>query len=354
MIQPRVFIAILDWGLGHATRCIPIINCLLKKEVTVILGSNGRAKQLLQAEFPQLQIIELPTYNIRYFSTKMWWNIIWQWPKIIGAAWKEHRQLQKIITQKNIDYVISDSRFGCFSTKVPCVFLTHQLHIRIPFKSVQFLVNKINHYFINRFIECWIPDIEYPNNLAGELAHPAVHKQTYYLGILSRMWPQNTPPIYPYLAVLSGPEPQRTYLEEQLISQATKMNRPLTIIQGKPASSGPIQLNDWITLIPVLTSSELNKMLCQTELVICRSGYTSLMDLAILGKKALLIPTPGQTEQEYLAHQLQQQGICHVQTQKDIDLSIDLPQAEKHPGFALSSYPQNQLEKIITRFLASK
>ncbi len=350
MSQPRVFIAILDWGLGHATRSIPIIRQLEEKGGQIVLGSAGHALELLRLEFPHLECIELPAYNIHYRSSSMWWNMAWQWPKIAKAVWQEHRELQKVISPRQIDFVISDSRFGCFSKRVPCVFVSHQLYIQIPFPPLRWMVNQLNHLAIRQFSECWVPDLAQASNLAGALAHPPLDKDTHYIGLLSRMKPQQKQQTIPVVAVLSGPEPQRTYLEQKLIQQATEQKQHLTIVQGKPPPQEPIQLNQYISLIPFLSADALNTLLCQSQLVICRSGYTSLMDLAVLGKQALLIPTPGQTEQEYLADKLEKEGICHYQTQAKLDLVKDLAVAKKYRGFEQLEMRLNLLERRIETF----
>ena len=178
----RVLIAPLNWGLGHATRCMPIINELLAQGAEVIIATDGRALHLLQKEYPQLTILELPAYNITYRSNNMMLNIAPQLFKIIRAIIKEQKAIRKIIRDYKIDLIISDNRFGCVSSDIPSIFITHQVHIKIPNPTVQRIVNFFNHLFINRFNECWIPDFEDTSqSLSGSLSRSKGLKSYKYL-----------------------------------------------------------------------------------------------------------------------------------------------------------------------------
>ena len=185
--KKRILVAVLNWGLGHAARCIPLITALRAAEHEVIIAADGRAGMLLQIEFPSLAYIELPAYNVRYGSSNMILNIAWQWPKILYAAFKEHRKVRDLINHDQLDLIISDSRFGCFSAKVKSIFISHQIWIKTPFPFLSFLVNHCNHWVIRRFNECWIPDWLPIPRLAGDLSRPIPNHPHRYLGILSRM-----------------------------------------------------------------------------------------------------------------------------------------------------------------------
>lgn len=333
--KPRILVAPLDWGLGHAARCVPLIEESIRQGAEPVLASAGRAYAYLKAEFPGLELIELPAYNIRYYSGNMYWNMARQAPKLLRAAWREHRQLQRLVCQRKIDAVISDNRFGCFSSLVPCVFITHQLNIQVPAPPLRWLANRLNHWFIRRYDECWIPDRAGAESLAGELSRP--HRRgspsECHIGLLSRLRPVEEEKEYDILALLSGPEPQRTRLEAMLIRQLKELPHKVLLVQGRTEREGRCQPATHIEVVSYLKAAELQSAVNRSTLVICRSGYSTLMDLAAMGKKALLIPTPGQTEQEYLARRMMELGYCPFQQQDNIFLERDIREALEHPGF---------------------
>lgn len=348
----RILVAPLNWGLGHATRCMPIINELLRQGAEVILASDGRAYHLLRKEYPQLLVLELPPYEVSYQTANMMLNIAPQLPKIIKAIAEEHKAIQKIVKTHQIDAIISDNRYGCLSDAAYSVFLTHQLNIKIPVPFFKTAVAFFNKQFISRFDECWIPDFEgEKESLSGTLSQNNGIKNISYLGALTRMQHYEIPKKYNVLIILSGPEPQRTILEDLLTNQA-KMLPHLTImlVKGKTNESNEGVMYNNLTLQNYMTSQELNQAILASEVVVTRSGYSTIMDLAVLGKPAILIPTPGQTEQEYLAKRLAKQGIYYTASQKGFDLAAALTQVKAYKGYQL---PDNdRLKGVIERFLA--
>ena len=214
----KVLVAPLDWGLGHATRCIPIIRALLSNGYEVLIGAEGVQAILLQTEFPSLQILPLKGYHVRY-SKKSWlflFKIVMQLPYLQRIIKYEHQWLEKIIKEHSIDLVISDNRFGLSSQTIPCIFITHQLNIKAPFVWMEKILQRINYKYINRFTRCWVPDAAGDNNAGGDLSHPAILPRTEveYMGLLSRFEIEAIEKKYDYCILLSGPEPQRTLLEE--------------------------------------------------------------------------------------------------------------------------------------------
>lgn len=348
----RILVAPLDWGLGHATRCIPIVQELLEQGAEVILASNGRAFELLKKEFPEIPIEKLPAYDIWYRSGNMFWNIGLQLPKIAIAIWQEHRVLKTLIAKHRIDAVISDNRYGCFSRNVKSVFVTHQLNILIPNFLLQKMVNRINRQLIRRFDECWIPDINGTDNLSGDLTKSSTAIPTKFIGVLSRMKLLNVPKKYDVAIVLSGPEPQRTLLEELIVAQAKSLPFQFLVVQGKTEVFLEFQAAQNIHIISFLTGEALNQVLAVAGIVICRSGYSSVMDLAMLGKKAIFVPTPGQTEQEYLAKRFFEKGIFFYQKQRELNLSEALEKVQQFSGLNNETYiiSQQVLKKIIQDF----
>jgi len=348
----KVLICVLNWGLGHATRCIPIIRELQRQNVEVALASDGRALDLLREEFPDLETFDLPAYNVTYRTGNMFLNIAPQLPKILHAVILERKRL-KILAQKyQFDCIISDNRFGCFVENIPSVFMTHQLRIKMPFFILENIVAAVNQYFIRKFDTCWIPDrLENPN-LSGDLSHNVKSLKSEFIGVLSRMKSMDISPQYDVLIVLSGPEPQRTYLENILTEQALASDQKVLIIQGKTERKSHVFLNETTEVISYLTSEKLNEVICASKIVISRSGYSTIMDLAMTGKKAILIPTPGQTEQEYLADNLKRDKIFYSASQKAFNLNNALLKAENYSGFEKEFDDNEELEKAIKKLLA--
>ncbi len=343
--KKRILVAVLNWGLGHAARCIPLISELLADGHQVTLAADGRAGILLQKEFPNLKYIELPAYNIRYDSSNMILNMAWQWPKVLFAALREHKQIRTLVNQNQVDLVISDNRFGCFSSKIKSIFITHQVWIKTPFSLLSILVNQFNHWGIKRFDEYWIPDRHQAPRLAGDLSRSIPNPPHRYLGILSRMVPnleENAAEKKSIVAILSGPEPQRTRFEQLIIKQAKELDLPILLIQGKAEVKAVEKKEGKITIRPFASGKDLNAILLQADLILCRSGYSSIMDLAMLGKRAILIPTPGQTEQEYLADLCLKKGWFYSQSQDRFHLHEAI---EASKGYHLNPALQENLNR---------
>lgn len=300
----RIIVAPLHWGLGHATRCIPIINTLLEKN-TIAIASDGEALLLLQKEFPQLESFELPSYNIRYTFDSMIANLVVQGPGTLSTIRKENKKAKEIASDWNADVIISDNRFGFRSDKTKNIYITHQLNIPSNNHMISNIASGIHHRIINKFDQCWVPDYKGSKNLAGKLSQVNIKTPTTYLGPLSRMHIERRPIKYDYTAILSGPEPQRTKLES-LILQAfsTSSSHRLCLVRGTNTEKRTKPSKENIEIFDLLTTDELNDVLNTSAHIICRAGYTSIMDLIQLNKPATLIPTPGQYEQEYLAKRL--------------------------------------------------
>jgi uncharacterized protein (TIGR00661 family) len=341
----RVLVAPLDWGLGHATRCIPIIKALQELGKTVILAGDGPSAQLLQTEFPSLTLLPLRGYHISY--AKSAWGLPWQMlaqaPAIFQTIKDEHAWLDAMIEEQQIDLVISDNRYGLYSKKIPCVLITHQLTIKMPFAWLERHVQKIHYSLINRFHTCWVPDSKGTLNLGGDLSHPMKMPAipVKWIGLLSRFEWTNQPADafkYQYCFLLSGPEPQRTLLENIILKNIVDINEPIVLVRGLPATSESIVTeNVHLIVYNHLPAVELEQIILSSEWIICRSGYSTLMDLTALHKNAILIPTPGQTEQEYLAKQISEQGMAFSVAQSKFSLSESIAQAKKISADARAS-----------------
>ncbi len=268
-------------------------------------------------------------------------NMARQLPKITYCTFADHFKVRKIVKEYDIDMIISDNRFGCFHFGKPSYFITHQLNLDIPNPIARFLGNAANRFWIARYQECWIPDFKHRPNISGKLSHPSPLKKVKYIGALSRMKKMEISKKYDCCIILSGPEPQRTYLEEKLIEQAKKIKGNIILIKGKTEKNEIIE-SDNLTIYSYMNSEELNKTICASEFVVSRSGYSTLMDLSVLGTKALLIPTPGQTEQEYLARHFHEQEIFMMQQQHEIDLEKARDEIKNFKGMHIE-HPDNSL-----------
>ena len=311
MMQPKtILVAPLHWGLGHATRCIPIINALLTYNFKVIIASDGAALQLLQKEFPELTTCKLPSYNIRYPKKARFFKpmLLLKMPHIIKTISEEKKQVAKLVIQHNIEGIISDNRWGVNHPKIPSVFLTHQLNVLSGTTSK--LSSWIHQRLIKKFTQCWVPDYPGPENLSGILGHGSTIKlPIVYMGPLSRMVPKQVQKKYDLLLLLSGPEPQRSFFETQLINEFKNDPRTIFMVRGVVEATEIKTQYGNITAVNFLNTAALETCINQSELIICRPGYTTIMDLSVLDKKAFFVPTPGQYEQEYLAKRLEEHGV---------------------------------------------
>ena len=347
--KKRILIAPLDWGIGHATRCIPIIQQLVKKDFDVLIAGEGRSLSVLQQEFPNINTIYLKGYNVEYSAKdNMKMAIISQIPKIIYHIKQEHKKLKKIIEDYKIDGIISDNRFGLWHKKIPSVFITHQLEIQSSI--LQSKIQELNYKYINKFDKCWILDNK-DHGLAGRLSHPKnLPNNTIYIGPISRFKKQKEELKYEVLALISGPEPQRSILENILKEQILEYNKSALIILGKPELNFKEKINN-VEIISHLESSKLNQVILQSKIIICRSGYSSIMDLAKLNKKVIFIPTKGQTEQEYLAKHFQEKGICNYANQSEFNLHTSLKENKNYSGFKNHSKNKINWKDLFSIFL---
>ncbi len=337
----KIIVAPLNWGLGHATRCVPIINGLLENGFEPIIASDGVALELLKKEFPKLISFELPSYNIQYAKKgkNFKWKMIVQLPKIISAIRKERRKINKIIKAYNFDGIISDNRFGVYSKNVPSVFMTHQLNVLTG--NTSWFTTKIHKKYIQKFNECWVPDVENGQNLSGKLGHSTtIIKNVKYIGALSRFEKKELPIKYDLMVLLSGPEPQRTLVENKIISELENYPKKVIFIKGIVEKNQIIEEKGNVVFYNFMTSKELETAFNESNYVLCRSGYTTVMDLAKLHKKAFFIPTPGQFEQEYLAKKFEEEKIIPMCNQEEFTIE-KLDKIDFYKGFTTSNATQN-------------
>lgn len=330
-----ILVAPLNWGLGHASRCVPLVRKFLNEGHEVILGGDGESLTLLRRHFPKLRYVYLAPLNLHYSSGKSQvWAMLKALPQLVTWSIKDHAILQSVLKEEPIDRVISDNRFGLFlnhqspitNHQCECIYITHQLHIMLPkaWKWAEKIAERLHARIYKRFDTVWVPDYDDSQHcLGGELSHPIHLPLSHlpctieYIGALSRFQntqisqnTQNTP-IYDIVAVLSGLEPQRTILEQEIVHRYAGQAEKVLIVQGLMHRPNTRFKRGNIIIVPSMGDDELAAALRNAKHIIARSGYSTIMDLEALGllnptidnqpSKIELIPTPGQPEQEYLA-----------------------------------------------------
>lgn len=355
----RILVAPLDWGLGHATRCIPLIRQLQALGHTVLLAGEGSVARLLQAEFPQLPLLPLAGYRVRYSRSGkgMTLALLRQIPRLLRTIRREHRWLLKTVEQEKIDFIISDNRYGLWHPKVPSVILTHQLAVQHPAaRWTEPLIRKLLYRHIRRFRACWVPDTAENSGLAGALSHPPVKPDTplHYIGWQSRFETSSHTSIPGHwLILLSGPEPQRSLLENLLLRQLETFPGTATVVRGLPGHERALPSTGRFNFYNHLPAAELQTLIGEAEFVLSRSGYSTLMDLLKLQKKAFLIPTPGQTEQEYLALRCAEAGIAPFSAQDDFSLARALDACRQF-DYQLPAFQSLSPEKLASLLLSAE
>ena len=355
--KTRILVAPLDWGLGHSTRCIPIVRELLGQGADVWLAGEGAQEAVLKEEFPNLPFIFLEGYRVKYASnaTGLLLQMLIQSPRLFQSIKKEHKWLKSAVEQHGFDAVISDNRYGLYHPGIPSIIITHQLSIQSPLGSwSEKLIRKQNYRLLDRFNACWVPDTEGSDNLSGLLSHPDIKPKLpiVYIGPLSRFRKLDIAEENNHLLfMLSGPEPQRSILENKLLGAIAHYPGTATFVRGLPAQNSFIPSTGMLQFYNHLSSGELNKEMMRASMIICRSGYSSVMDIAALQKKSILVPTPGQTEQEYLASYLQEKGFAVYFKQKDFNFEIALDQAKRFHYVTPAPPSTTELQKAITGLL---
>ena len=331
----RILIAPLDWGLGHTTRCVPIIRYIQSLGHVPVVAGNASQRSFIEETFGNIDIIHLEGYNIRYSRLNKWAQIglLSQVPGIVHAINNEHTWLLELVSKQKIDGIISDNRYGIYHPDIPSVIITHQLQIQTGMGAMaDRMIQRIHYRFLERFNKIWIPDVAGTPNLSGKLAHTDhLPKQAHYIGLLARFdgVTLNNKIGTSLVVLLSGPEPQRSELSLLLWQQVKEHNGKVIFIEGSTNATAPDLIPAHISYHKRLTDKELGPILADASMIICRSGYSTLMDLAVTGKKAILIPTQGQTEQEYLGRHLHDAGLFYNTGQQGFSLKNSLNEATK-------------------------
>jgi predicted glycosyltransferase len=350
----KVLVAPLDWGLGHATRCIPIIRALQQRGIEVLISAGGNGAAILSENFPHIKFLDIPGYDVSYPSKgHMAFSMLLQSPKIIKRIADEHRLLETIIRSEKITHIISDNRFGLWTENARTAFITHQMRIQAPAVIKQILFN-INRSYIRKYHQLWIPDTEESPRLAGELSDPSqIDIPHTFIGPLSRFngTAASANKKYDVIFMISGPEPQRTEFETVISTQPGIPGKKILVVRGLPGKAKNLESNHSITYLNHISDNDLTTFLHPETLFVARPGYSTLMDLVTLRHEgAVFIPTPGQTEQEYLARWWKSNFAFPFLKQEHFDWKLlfgagtgNIPPVRK----------SSSLDKVISAFLGS-
>jgi len=326
--KKKIAVAPLNWGLGHASRCIPIIKELIHLGHEVIILADGGALKLLQSEFPALISHQLNGFKVRYPKILPFaLHFAWKLPEMIRVKNAEHLELQKIVREEKIDAVISDNRYGLYHPDIPSIIISHQLQLNIPvFKKT---VNSFMCKQLQNFDSVWVPDVEDLPNLSGQLSHGINGiKNIQFIGPLSRFEDLDLSlkqaKNRKVLAIVSGPEPHRSSFEQKLLIQLNELEDESMLVQGLMDETLEKRQIGKVEVIPNLSAEELVEEILTSEIIVCRAGYSSIMDLICLQKLAILVPTKGQAEQEYLGKQLSKEGIFYSVEESELNLKAQL------------------------------
>lgn len=356
--RKNILVSPLDWGLGHAARLVPLIDWLILNKYNVILCGNGHSLDLIKAEFPDLECHHLPSLKIKYSGLhSLLLQVIISLPRLYLNIVREKRAVKRIVRTLRVSAIISDNRYGLRSRNTKNILITHQLQLHFPdrYRYPGMLANRILRKWISRFDHCLVPDsITYPG-LAGKLSHPETSMAGIdYIGPLSRFKgipPSEIPSTIDLLIVLSGPEPQRTILESILCAQVESLNKKVVLIRGNRNLSAGIRIeNRTVEVVPFMERRELLNAIQNASLVVCRSGYSSIMDLLAIGKQAVLVPTPGQSEQEYLAQLMTELGYFFHMSQNSFRIEEAIVKSQSYnPSVVDLKY--NNFESSLSRIL---
>jgi predicted glycosyltransferase len=359
----NILICPLDWGLGHASRDIPIIKNLVERGHNVIVAGGEYPLELICEEFPTIEYIPFANFKITYPKKgSIAFHFLKLLPKLILSIRKEHCQLKKIIKDKNIDVVISDNRFGLWNKATYSVFITHQVMIKMPekLKFAEYLMYRFNRFFIYKYNRCWIPDNEAMPYLAGDLSHKySLNGKTSYVGLLSRFSECagdksnefNEP--FEVMAIVSGPEPHRANFEQLLLSQMQRLNCRCLLIKGVPEKVQTREQVNNVLVYSHLNTCQMKQAIQNSNNLICRAGYSTIMDLIALKRTAVLVPTPGQTEQEYLAEYYALRKMFVVIKQDELRLTDALAKISVYSWTYMNpeeNLLENEIEKLENEF----
>jgi|YNPMSStandDraft_1061717.scaffolds.fasta_scaffold00147_14 uncharacterized protein (TIGR00661 family) len=359
-LSNNVLICPLDWGLGHTSRILPIIFILQQKSYKIYVSCSKKQYYYLKNEGINFEWIPTKLPEIRYRKKKInFLNLLNLIQKIYTGILRDKKNLRKILKYQKFDFIISDNRYGCYHSKIYSIIVTHQLSIKLPtyIKWAEKIVNVYIKYRINKFDACWVPDVDTFPKFAGDLSVSKNIKPTY-IELLSRFeFIKNNisvyTPKYDVLAIISGPEPQKTIFYNILLNQMKTLKTPCAIVCGNPETTAKVSQNENVTIYNYANTNLLYSLIKTSNNIVARSGYSTIMDLLTLKRTAILVPTPGQTEQEYLANYYQMRKLFVIQLQDSFNLKSALTQLSVYniDNFNISNNKLNNIiENLIKQF----
>ncbi len=349
----EIIYAVCSWGLGHSTRSLPVIRKLMDENNSLTIISNGRSLDLLKKELGDnasyVDIVDYPmllSENARQFMAK---SMIY-WPLFIKRIESGLIKLNRLLEKKKYDLIVSDGRYDMYSRKIPSFFISHQMRIMNPLRISMFETGSelFNQFFFKRFSGVIVPDYR-EDSFSGDLSHNLKkidENMLHYVGALSDFSKKTCKKDVDYLISISGPEPQRSMLEEKLSSQIQDLTGNIVMTLGKSEKTSKIEKEN-ITTYSFLTKEDREYLLNRAKLVIARSGYSTIMDLGVIGAKALLIPTPGQIEQEYLGEYHNMIGTFYSVRQDEVNVKKDIEIAKKTKGITRACNVNKTVENIL-------
>jgi len=349
----KIIYAVCSWGLGHATRSLPVIRALVNEHNDVTVISNGRSLEVLKKELEDtVHYADIPDYpmlvseNTRQFLAK---SMVY-WPVFIKRIEDGLAELQKILRQSHYDCIFSDARYDMYSKKIPSIFLSHQMRIMNPLRIKMFerSMERFNLFFFKRFGTVLVPDYR-DDSLSGDLSHNLrriKEERLHYVGVLSDFRKRRFKKDIDYLISISGPEPQRSYLEDKLLAQTQGLTGTIVVTLGKAETHAMNKYKN-LTTYTYVNKDLREELLNKARLVISRSGYSTIMDLAVIDAKALFIPTPGQIEQEYLSRYHNELGTFYSVTQDAVSLETDVHIAKQKTGITRECNVKKTVESIL-------
>jgi uncharacterized protein (TIGR00661 family) len=341
MTSKKVFIAPLNWGLGHATRLLPLVRKFLDQNYTVFIGASDRSKEILKKEVKDCVFLDFPEYPIKYPRTRFFVTrfMLLIFPMMLIAMRREHKRLKELHKKYQFQIVISDNRFSLALKGVPSYLISHQLRYILPWpiKYTESLSEYFNFFHFRKYDKIIVPDVETDPTLTGQLSHNMrylARNKLYYAGIFSDVVKidNRKNESVNYLVIVSGPEPQRTYFEELIFRQVHVLKGQVIVALGIPEKKFTIKMGNAI-FYTYLNRDEMSYYLNNANFIISRPGYTTVMEMVEFGKRGLFVPTPGQVEQEYLAKHFMEMGWCHMVKQHKCDLETAEKKAQTYPGF---------------------
>ncbi len=349
----KVLFGVCSWGLGHATRDLPLIRGIIEREHQVDIVARGRSLSLLKEELgDSCRYLEIPDYSSPYskkdFSVR---KFLSYFPVYMNQVMKEHEAVKKLVRKERYDRIVSDNRFGIHTRKIPSYFISHQLRFLAPgrVKLFEMVTEGFNYSFKSSFTRFLVPDFE-EDSLSGDLSHNLKYfkeRQVDYLGILSDLRKKELTQDIDYFISISGPEPQRSIFEDKVLKQAPRLEGRVVVALGKPEAPGENGTKG-LRIFGYLDRREQERVMNRAKLVITRPGYSTLMELVALDKKALFVPTPGQTEQVYLAKYHKRRGNFYSVDQNSLSLARDVEKARRYQGIGGKAKPEEAVERFMS------